>query len=87
MLRFRDRMAAAGITVPIVLGILPVHDFAQVRRFSEGCGAGVPDWLGALFEGLDDDPDDAPAGRRAASPPSRPRGCSRRASTSFTSTR
>ena len=24
---------------------------------SEGCGAGVPDWLGALFEGLDDDPE------------------------------
>jgi methylenetetrahydrofolate reductase (NADPH) len=28
-----------------------------VRRFSEGCGAGVPAWLAELFEGLDDDPE------------------------------
>jgi methylenetetrahydrofolate reductase (NADPH) len=57
VLRFRDRMAAAGIAAPLAVGIMPVHDFAQIRRFSEGCGAGVPDWLGALFEGLDDDPE------------------------------
>jgi methylenetetrahydrofolate reductase (NADH) len=57
VLRFRDRMAAAGITAPLAVGIMPVHDFHQIRRFSEGCGAGVPAWLGALFDGLDDDPD------------------------------
>ena len=51
MLRFRDRMAAAGISAPLAVGIMPVHDFAQIRRFSEGCGAGVPAWLGALFDG------------------------------------
>ena len=56
VLRFRDRMVAAGITAPLAVGIMPVHDFGQVRRFSERCGAGVPGWLGALFEGLDDDP-------------------------------
>jgi methylenetetrahydrofolate reductase (NADPH) len=56
VLRFRDRMGAAGITVPLAVGILPVHDFGQVRRFSERCGAGVPAWLGALFEGLEDEP-------------------------------
>jgi methylenetetrahydrofolate reductase (NADPH) len=58
VLRFRDRMAAAGITAPLAVGILPVRDFPQIKRFSEGCGAGVPAWLGALFEGLDDDPDE-----------------------------
>ena len=57
VLRFRDRMIAAGITAPLAVGIMPVHDFHQIRRFSEGCGAGVPAWLGALFEGLDDDPE------------------------------
>lgn len=57
ILRFRDRMAAAGIGVPLAVGILPVHSFIQVRRFSERCGAGVPSWLCALFEGLDDDPE------------------------------
>ena len=55
VLRLRDRMVAAGIQAPLAVGILPVHNFTQVRRFSERCGAGVPDWLGELFDGLDDD--------------------------------
>jgi methylenetetrahydrofolate reductase (NADPH) len=57
ILRLRDRMAAAGIAAPLAVGILPVHDFAQIRRFSERCGAGVPVWLAALFDGLEDDPE------------------------------
>ena len=56
-LRFRDRAAAAGITVSIVPGILPVTNFAQVKKFSAACGASIPDWMAAHFEGLDDDPD------------------------------
>jgi methylenetetrahydrofolate reductase (NADH) len=56
ILRFRDRMAAAGIAAPLAVGIMPVHDFGQIKRFSDGCGAGVPDWLAARFAGLDDDP-------------------------------
>ena len=55
-LRFRDDAAAAGITVEIVPGILPVSNVAQTRRFAELCGAGIPDWLNNLFEGLDDLP-------------------------------
>lgn len=55
-LRFVDRAAAAGIDVPIVPGILPVTNFATVRRFAESCGASVPDWLADTFSGLDDDP-------------------------------
>ena len=54
-LRFIDRAHAAGITVPIVPGILPVSNFAQVRKFSAMCGAGVPPWMATLFDGLDDD--------------------------------
>ncbi len=56
-LRFRDRVAAAGIEAPLVPGILPVTNFAQVVRFSEACGTSVPDWLRRLFDGLDDDPE------------------------------
>jgi methylenetetrahydrofolate reductase (NADPH) len=56
-LRFLDRCAAAGITVPIVPGILPVSNFAQVKKFSAMCGAGVPEWMGRLFEGLEEDPE------------------------------
>ncbi len=54
-LRFLDRCAAAGITVPIVPGIMPVSNFTQMRKFSAMCGAGVPDWMGTLFEGLEED--------------------------------
>ena len=56
-LRFLDRARAAGITAPIVPGILPVQNFAQVVKFSAMCGTTVPDWMGGLFEGLDDDPE------------------------------
>lgn len=54
-LRFLDRCLAAGITVPIVPGILPVSNFQQVVKFSAMCGATVPAWMGRLFEGLEED--------------------------------
>ena len=56
-LRFRDRAAAAGIGVPIVPGILPVTNYAQVKKFSAACGASIPIWMESHFAGLDDDPD------------------------------
>jgi methylenetetrahydrofolate reductase (NADPH) len=56
-LRFLDRCLAAGITAPIVPGIMPVSNFAQARKFSAMCGASIPDWMGHMFEGLDDDPE------------------------------
>jgi methylenetetrahydrofolate reductase (NADPH) len=56
-LRFRDRAAAAGITLPIVPGILPITNFARTREFATACGAAVPDWLEMLFDGLDETPD------------------------------
>lgn len=56
-LRFRDRVRAAGVTIPIVPGIMPVTNFAGLKRMSAACGASVPDWLAAHFEGLDDDPE------------------------------
>jgi methylenetetrahydrofolate reductase (NADPH) len=56
-LRYRDRCAAAGIEANIVPGILPITRFPQLLRFAARCGASVPDWLRARFDGLDDDPD------------------------------
>ncbi|MDA8232438.1 MAG: methylenetetrahydrofolate reductase [Magnetospirillum sp.] len=55
--RFRDRCRRAGIGVPIVPGILPVTNFAQVKKFSAACGTTVPPWMADLFEGLDGDPE------------------------------
>jgi methylenetetrahydrofolate reductase (NADPH) len=55
-LRFRDEVAAAGMDIEIVPGILPVSNVATTRRFAQTCGAAIPDWLDGLFEGLDDLP-------------------------------
>jgi methylenetetrahydrofolate reductase (NADPH) len=55
--RFLDKARAAGIDVPIIPGILPVTNFAQVRRFAGVCGASLPQWMADLFEGLDNDPE------------------------------
>ena len=49
-------MRRAGIYIPIVPGILPVHNIAQVANFSARAGAHVPAWLAERFEGLENDP-------------------------------
>ena len=56
-LRFLDRCLAAGITAPIVPGIMPVSNFAQAAKFSAMCGTSIPLWMAHLFEGTEDDPD------------------------------
>jgi methylenetetrahydrofolate reductase (NADPH) len=56
-LRFRDAAVAAGITVPIVPGILPITRFPQITKFAAACGAHIPDWLHERFAGLEEDPD------------------------------
>jgi methylenetetrahydrofolate reductase (NADPH) len=53
--RFRERAQKAGIEVPIVPGLMPTTNFKGVSRMSKRCGATVPDWLAALYDGLDDD--------------------------------
>ncbi len=55
-LRFRDRALRAGVTVPLVPGILPVSNFKTVQRFSANCGTNIPEALALRFAGLDDDP-------------------------------
>ena len=56
-LRFRDRIRAAGVTIPLIPGIMPVSNFAGLQRMSASCGAAIPAWLAAHFDGLDDDPE------------------------------
>lgn len=51
--RLRDRAGAAGIAVPIIPGIQPIHSFKQVSGFAARCGAGIPDWLRTRFNGLE----------------------------------
>ena len=53
--RYLDRVRDRGITIPIVPGIIPIHNFKQVSGFAAKSGASVPEWLGHRFEGLDED--------------------------------
>ena len=50
-----ERVHRAGIYIPIVPGILPIHDFGKVVNFAKGCGTHIPDWLVDRFAGLDGD--------------------------------
>ena len=56
-LRFRDRLAAAGIAIPVIAGIMPTTNFAGAKRMAEACGAHVPQWLADAYEGLEEDAD------------------------------
>ena len=42
---FVEQVRAAGITVPILPGIMPITNYSQLRRFTEMCGATIPDRL------------------------------------------
>ncbi len=53
--RYLERVRARGIDIPVVPGIIPIHNFKQVASFAAKSGASVPEWLGHRFEGLDDD--------------------------------
>ncbi|MCB1382353.1 MAG: methylenetetrahydrofolate reductase [NAD(P)H] [Notoacmeibacter sp.] len=54
--RYVERARRAGIYIPIVPGIQPIHQFSQVANFASRCGASIPQWLAERFEGLEEDP-------------------------------
>ncbi len=54
LLRFADNAQSQGITVPIVVGVMPIHDIAAIQRFSARCGAIVPRSIVDQFEALQD---------------------------------
>lgn len=53
--RFMDDCDAAGIKVPVYPGIMPIYNFAQLSRFSAGCGAEIPRWLRLRMQDFGDD--------------------------------
>ncbi len=53
--RFRDDAARAGITIPVVPGIIPTTNFNAVARMAGKTGASIPAWLATAYAGLDDD--------------------------------
>ncbi|MBO0663636.1 methylenetetrahydrofolate reductase [NAD(P)H] [Jiella sp. MQZ9-1] len=53
--RYVERVRKAGIYIPIVPGIAPIHDFTKIARFAGACGTSIPNWLARRFDGLEDD--------------------------------
>lgn len=52
---FVERCQKAGIDIPIIPGIMPINNYAQLARFSDACGAEIPRWLRKRLEALHDD--------------------------------
>jgi methylenetetrahydrofolate reductase (NADPH) len=52
---FVEAVAARGVSVPIVPGIMPIGSFTKLARFSDACGAEIPRWVRRRLEGYGDD--------------------------------
>jgi len=46
---------SAGVSVPIVPGIMPIASYSKLARFSDACGAEIPRWVRKHLEGYGDD--------------------------------
>lgn len=53
--RYVDYCRAEGIDIPIVPGIYPIINYANLTRFSTSCGAEIPRWLDKRLQGFGDD--------------------------------
>ena len=53
--RFVDEARAAGVDAPIVPGIMPITNYTQLARFSDGCGAEIPRWIRLKLASFGDD--------------------------------
>lgn len=54
--RFVDAAQKAGLTIPIVPGLLAMHSFPQAKAFAAFCGTSVPPWVDRWFAGFDQEP-------------------------------
>ncbi|MDP9127877.1 MAG: methylenetetrahydrofolate reductase [Pseudomonadota bacterium] len=57
-LRWRDKVAARGIDVPLTPGLLPILSFPRMLSFAQKCNANVPEFLHTMFGGVDPDSTD-----------------------------
>lgn len=52
---FRDRYQTAGIDVPLIPGIMPITEFARIKRITSMCGVAMPEELSTQLEAVQDD--------------------------------
>lgn len=50
-----ERCDAAGLSIPITPGIMPITNYTQLARFSDACGAEIPRWIRKRLEAFDGD--------------------------------
>lgn len=50
-----DEAQRLGVNTPIVPGIMPITNYAQLVRFSDGCGAELPKWIRSRLQGYEND--------------------------------
>lgn len=53
--RFVDEARKHGVDAPIVPGIMPITNYTQLARFSDGCGAEIPRWVRLKLASFGDD--------------------------------
>jgi methylenetetrahydrofolate reductase (NADPH) len=53
--RFKEEARRAGISAPILAGIMPILNHKQIQRFAQMCGASIPENLSRRIEGVEDD--------------------------------
>ena len=56
--RYMEKASAAGVTIPVIPGIMPIQNLAQLKRFAGRCGSTIPAFLDKRFEGYDDKPEE-----------------------------
>ena len=52
---FVDEVRALGVQVPIVPGIMPIHNYARIAQFAQRDGIEIPRWVALKMEGFMDD--------------------------------
>lgn len=55
--RFRDAASKAGVTIPLIPGVMPILNYEQIVRFSAMCGASIPAWVHEKMQPLQADLD------------------------------
>ena len=53
--RFMDNIRDAGVSIPVIAGIMPITNFTQLARFSDMCGAEIPRWIRLRLESYGND--------------------------------
>lgn len=53
--RFVENIHKAGVSIPVIAGIMPITNYTQLARFSDMCGAEIPRWIRLRLESYGSD--------------------------------